>query len=39
MMEKAAAKLFVNYNGLIAGSTASALRLLTGMPVTCYSTA
>ena len=36
-MEKAAAKLFANYDGLTSGMTSSALKFLTGMPVTRYS--
>lgn len=37
LMEKAAAKLFVNYAGLSSGSTEFALKLLTGMPTSSYS--
>ena len=36
-MEKAAAKLFVNYAGLSSGSTEFALKLLTGMPTSIHS--
>jgi len=37
MLEKAAAKLFVTYAGLTAGMSASALRILTGMPTSYHS--
>jgi len=37
ILEKAAAKLFVNYAGLTAGMAESALRILTGMPTSYHS--
>ena len=39
LLEKAFAKLYINYSNLVGGLPAEALRTMTGMPVAMYNTA